>query len=116
MTDYSELVERMRAYPANRLCIQVADALEAKAKEIAELDGVIKSGIEHLKATDDLIAEYRARIAELEAALKKADDALSWLIFETCDENYQKAYPQIYADLINANISSRAALNGAKDV
>jgi hypothetical protein len=49
MTDYSELVERMRSYPANKLCIQIANALEAQAKEIAE------------KAT---------RIAELEAALR----------------------------------------------
>ena len=53
MTDYSELVERMRAYPANRLCVQVADALEAQAKEIAEKD---------------------ARIAELEAASKAYAD------------------------------------------
>jgi hypothetical protein len=87
MTDYSELVERMRAYPANRLCVRVADALEAQD----------------------------VRIAELEVALKKADDALSWLILETCDESYQQAYPEIYADLIDANIASRAALKGEND-
>ena len=36
MTD--DLVVRLRCYPANRLCRQVADALEAKDARIAELE------------------------------------------------------------------------------
>jgi len=66
MTDYSELVERMRAYPANRLCIQVADALEAQARDIAVLGRRIS---ECDDARDWLIERNRtldARIAELE--------------------------------------------------
>jgi hypothetical protein len=66
MTDYSELVERMRAYPANKLCIQIADALEAQAKEIAEL----KERAEKFeKANDWLIARNRTLEAENQKVL-----------------------------------------------
>jgi len=70
MTDYSELVERMRAYPANRLCIQVADALEAQAKRIAELDKAAKDAIKEVSYWSTETGKRDARIAELEAALK----------------------------------------------
>ena len=40
MTD--DLVVRLRCYPANRLCRQVADALEAQARRIAELEAALK--------------------------------------------------------------------------
>lgn len=56
-------------------CHAAMSLIRKQERRIAELDGVIKSGIEHLKATDDLITEYRARIAELEAALKPFSDA-----------------------------------------
>ena len=75
MTDYSELVERMRAYPANKLCIQVADALEAQAKEIADS----KEWAAKVEDANDWLIERNrtldARIAELEAALKDLREA-----------------------------------------
>lgn len=40
MTD--DLIARLRCYPANRLCRQVADALEAKNARIAELEAALK--------------------------------------------------------------------------
>lgn len=100
MTD--DLVARVRSPFAltERDAQEIADALESRGKRIDELES--------------RLVDKDARIAELEAALKKADDALSWLILETCDEIYQAAYPQIYADLIDANIASRAALKGEK--
>lgn len=63
MTDYSELVERMRAYPANRLCVRVADALEAQAKRIATLEELRN---EYRRAINLLKEDTRVRIAELE--------------------------------------------------
>lgn len=68
MTDYSELVERMRAYPANRLCIQVADALEAQAKRIAHLESHGELNEKLIQSLRDQVTEGDARIAELEAA------------------------------------------------
>ena len=69
MTDYRELVERMRAYPANRLCIQVADALEAQAKEIIQYQVDVNEALLDCKS-------LRVRIAVLEAALTDCADAL----------------------------------------
>jgi hypothetical protein len=40
MTD--DLIARLRCYPANRLCRQVADALEEKDARIAELEAALK--------------------------------------------------------------------------
>jgi len=58
MTDYSELVERMRAYPANKLCIQIANALEAQAKEIAEFRAALTDCADALEAwVDDIYAK-----------------------------------------------------------
>ena len=65
MTD--DLIARLRCYPANRLCRQVADALEAKDRRINEIStGYIKLELEKEK--------QRARIAELKAALKPFAD------------------------------------------
>jgi hypothetical protein len=73
MTDYSELVERMRAYPANKLCIQIADALEAQAKRIAGFvemfDKMVGTPCEQVRHGHE-VEQLRVRIAELEAALK----------------------------------------------
>jgi len=65
MTD--DLIARLRCYPANRLCRQVADALEAQARRIAELEADIDRDDEWAKG---FIEKTDARIAELEAALK----------------------------------------------
>jgi uncharacterized coiled-coil protein SlyX len=76
MTDYSELVERMRAYPANRLCIQVADALEAQAKRIAHLESHGELNEKLIQSLRDQVTEGDARIAELEVALGEAEKTL----------------------------------------
>lgn len=69
MTD--DLIARLRCYPANRLCRQVADALEAKARRIAELE-------EQLRLSNVDCFNGEACIAELEAALKPFADEASY--------------------------------------
>ena len=59
MTDYSGLVERMRAYPANKLCIQIANALEAQAKRIATLEAALKETL--VIAERNELGEYQLR-------------------------------------------------------
>lgn len=59
MTD--DLIEQLRCYPANRLCRQVADALEAKDARIAELEDGLSSACEYAE--------------KYEAALKRLYDA-----------------------------------------
>jgi hypothetical protein len=76
MTD--DLIEQLRCYPANRLCRQVADALEAKDARIAELEGELttaymvgfEKGVEHQKNAQGAAA---ARIAELEMSIDAND-------------------------------------------
>ena len=75
MTDYSELVERMRACPASKFCVQIADALEAQAKEIAELDKAAKDAIKEVSYWSTETGKRDARIADLEVALKPFADA-----------------------------------------
>jgi hypothetical protein len=80
MSDYSELVERMRAYPANRLCVQVADALEAQAKEIAEFRAALKPFAYYAEQIPDDVsatASASGTVGDLRAAraaLKGAND------------------------------------------
>lgn len=64
MTDYSELIARVRSPFAltERDAQEIADALEAQAKEIAELEADNKKLREELRAcADDLEAELRAK-------------------------------------------------------
>ena len=42
MTDYSDLIERINLAPINEIEIEAADALEAQAKRIAELEHQMK--------------------------------------------------------------------------
>ena len=42
MTDYSDLIERINLAPINEIEIEAADALEAQAKRIAELEHQLK--------------------------------------------------------------------------
>lgn len=88
MTD--DLVVRLRCYPANRLCRQVADALEAKNARIAELEQMVAVLMRH-EARDDTIKVQRARIEELEAALKPFADCKIWDGYRD-DEPY---YPEL---------------------
>ena len=118
MTDYSELVEELREqarledeYPEDAVIKRrAADALEAQAKRIAELDGVIESGIEHLKATDDLIAECHARIAELEVLVRSAYEE-GWFDAAPCHQHPQQTATQFEKDWLTS--LARAALHGA---
>ena len=77
MTDYTDLIARLRNIQSHAVDStfygNVADALEAQARRIAELE------LENDRITDaglKTIAEMSARIAELEAALSKLHDAV----------------------------------------
>jgi uncharacterized coiled-coil protein SlyX len=107
VTDYSELVERMRAYPANRLCIQFADALEAQAKRIAHLESHGELNEKLIQSLRDQVTEGDARIAELEAALKRVLDDI---------EDYERVNNLSPSpgkqDCWESVSTARAALNG----
>jgi len=72
MTDYSELMRNLRKNEYV-LARPAADALEAQAKEIEKLNSIIEgafqSNLQHCRLED----AQSARIAELEATLKKLD-------------------------------------------
>lgn len=69
MTD--DLIARLRCYPANRLCRQVADALEAKDARIAELGAAIDLFIAYDETDDeDMVAMAQCYDAAIEAARK----------------------------------------------
>lgn len=59
-----------------------------------------------LKAAD---LEAAARIAELEAALDKADAALSWMLIEGCDEAIPETCPIEHKTCVDALADLRAA-------
>jgi hypothetical protein len=82
MTDYSELVERMRAYPANKLCIQIANALEAQAQEISQYQVDVNEALLDCK-------RLHARIAELEAENGRLRD-LAYIAYQ---DGYKDAPP-----------------------
>jgi len=116
MTDYSELVERMRAYPANKLCIQIADALEAQAKRIAGFvemfDKMVGTPCEQVRHGHE-VEQLRARIAELEAALKPFIEELVAAeaeYDELDDDELVYVFKITYGDLRAA----RAALKGER--
>jgi hypothetical protein len=76
MTDYRELVKRLREHAENMyvdFLNEAAGALEAQAKEIAEKDAIIKeleAYVEHIaeqKLTEEMDADIR-EIADYEGA------------------------------------------------
>ncbi len=72
MSDYSELIARLRSPFAltERDAQEVADALEAQAKEIADKDARIaelETALDDMHKGHDAICKY---VSELEAALK----------------------------------------------
>jgi len=86
MTDYTDLIARLRGYAAcmdidaYASCDEAADALEKQTKIIESLHKDLKfmdgknDDLRALLENDrDTIDELRARIAELEARLKKYD-------------------------------------------
>ena len=64
MTDYTDLIERLRGNDMPWSVKDAADALEAQARRIAELEKMLAV---HRLAVD--VDALKARIAELEAAL-----------------------------------------------
>jgi len=80
MTDYTDLVKRLRAYAKNQggwhniddTCEEAADAIEAQANRIEELEKDNKHLLDACKSHVPVmyrLFEHKARIAELEAAL-----------------------------------------------
>jgi hypothetical protein len=69
MTDYTDLIARLRGNDMPWSVKDAADALEAQARRIAELeyDATYHESNDEVMMRD--IEYYRARIAELEAAL-----------------------------------------------
>jgi len=109
MTDYSELIRKARAvpgptmlttYPARTtpdpLSNALADALEAQAKQIADL----AAALDDMHKGHDAICKY---VSELEAALKMAADDLDAAAKFTNFNVYHIAANQ-----------ARAALNGER--
>jgi uncharacterized small protein (DUF1192 family) len=73
MTDYTDLIERLRApVPTVYDCKDAAAALEAQARRIAELEKMLAV---HRLAVD--VDALKARIAELEAENEELKKAIS---------------------------------------
>jgi hypothetical protein len=102
MTDYTDLIARLRSWrlPA---ADKAADALEAQARRIAELEAGVQAIIDDF----NLLCEAKdARIAELEAALKAVvDDATGY-------KHPGLNVRQVSFDAIDA---ARAAYRGEKE-
>jgi septal ring factor EnvC (AmiA/AmiB activator) len=78
MTDYTDLIERLRApVPTVYDCKDAADALEAQARRIAELTGNREAWKGIQEGTARLLQEKEARIAELEAENEELKKAIS---------------------------------------
>jgi DNA repair exonuclease SbcCD ATPase subunit len=116
MTDYSELIEELREqarledeYPEDAIIKRrAADALEAQAKEIAELEADIDRNDEWARG---FIEKTDARIAELEAENAKfraAMEPVSLWSFEAQDGT--PAIQELHDDIMRI----RAALKGEK--
>ena len=67
---------------------------------------------ENCRKSADAIEAQAARIAELEAALDKASAALSWLLLEGVDEVIPDTCPAEYKICVDALSAARAALEG----
>jgi hypothetical protein len=139
MTDYNKLIARVRSPFAltERDAQEIADALEAQAKEIAEkdariselengwldeakkmcariaeLDGALREAIKEVSRWSRECGKYEARIAELEAALTPLAEMDYWI------EPHHDAHDSIEQcnQLTVAEIlAARAALKGEKE-
>jgi len=76
MTDYTDLIARLRAtVPSVYDCKDAADALEAQARRIAELEAAIDEAIEYVAGHDDEWPKALAvRLRAARAALEKTND------------------------------------------
>lgn len=79
------------------------ERLEAR---IAELEVIAQfAGEDNARAE-----KYAARIATLEAALKKLDAAFALMLLDCVDEDYIENFPNEYAEYISAAKKARAAM------
>jgi hypothetical protein len=76
MTD--DLIARLRMYEPQYLNRESADALEAQARRIAELEEEHRIDVIYLETAASQLEDYTARIAELTAALKPFSDCGVW--------------------------------------
>ena len=79
MTDYTDLVKRLRDYPVwTGDCHDAADAIEAQAKRIAELKAALKPFADasdvHL-GNDDMSIAFGITIKDLRQARKVLENA-----------------------------------------
>ena len=72
MTDYTDLIARLRLSQTGGIHYEAADALEAQARRIAELESMLAV---HRLAVD--VDALKARIAELEAENEELKKAIS---------------------------------------
>ena len=121
MTDYTDLIARLRdAFEGDSVNVKnialrkSADALEAQARRIAELEEAPISFVK--KQTDDKIdlydAQYymRQRIAELEAALREAYEVYAGsdgFIAETAAEGYLQQLISEMVAIIGAGLERK---------
>ena len=121
MTDYTDLIARLRdAFEGDSVNVKnialrkSADALEAQARRIAELEEAPISFVK--KQTDDKIdlydAQYymRQRIAELEAALREAYEVYAGsdgFIPETAAEGYLQQLISEMVAIIGAGLERK---------
>jgi len=100
MTDYTDLIARLRLSQTGGIHYEAADALVAQARRISELEKMLAV---HRLAVD--VDALKARIAELKAALKPFADA--W------DNRYKHASHNLIRD---ENLrAARAAYLGEKE-
>lgn len=118
MTDYTDLIARLRLlqrYHGDNDAGEAADALEAQARRIAALEAESKARLTDASTAWDLCETLRARIAELEAALKPfadhADKINHELISAKTVFEARKGHTLYYGDFRAA----RAAYLGEKE-
>jgi hypothetical protein len=77
MTDYAKIIDNLRNEPnyQNLWIYEAADALEAQARRIAELEAAIDEAIEYVAGHDDEWPKALAvRLRAARAALEKTND------------------------------------------
>jgi seryl-tRNA(Sec) selenium transferase len=107
MTDYTDLIERLRGNDMPWSVKDAADALEAQARRIAELEKMLAV---HRLAVD--VDALKARIAALEAALREAYEVYAGsdgFIPETAAEGYQQQLIKQMVDIIGAALAKENA-------
>jgi hypothetical protein len=117
VTDYTDLIARLRLSQTGGIHYEAADALKAQARRIAELEGELttaymvgfEKGVEHQKKAQGAAA---ARIAELETALKPFADLAEKYNGDVDD---QPLWDRDFMPVVGDLRAARAALEKKKD-